>query len=753
MKRLLFFRFVYLAILCVSLVWFSIIWKQGQWLETDLRSLLPVQQRWSDVQVLSDKKLEQQLNGQLISLVGHMDSQQAFQLAQQVQQTWQKSGLFSHIFFQTQPNLEQLQHEIQQLKWAVLPTDIRSQLLHAPALYFQQYAQQLVNPFNRENLLPLEQDWLGLGRFVLSQSQQLSQLQWNMQTGTVFIEKDGKTWILLRAELKNTHLLSGEQALLDLVTENRQQIQSQDGELFVAGTALFSAQAKQQAEQESMVMSILGISLTLLLLLYVFRSWRVLWLFLPVILGMILGVIATVSIFGYIHVLTLVVGTSLIGVLIDFPLHWVASALGKVDWNPQRTMRSHLPTFLVSLLVTLFGYGLLWFTDLPILKQTALFSAVALVSAIASTVLFLPILFKYVDFSQRKHRIFSFTGFKLFEDWRIKVLILGFALVGVFRSQWQDDIRQWVSLSPSTLQEAQKVGELTGIDLGSRYFLVVAENDEALLAKIENLSQKLTALSQPHQALSQWILTESRQKNTAAQLVSLVQPQDYQALMDIGIPNNAIQQALDSLVMQSPVSLRQALSTELGQGWKSLYLGELATKQVAAQVKIDGHILTEEVPLLANGQDIFWQDKRASLNQAFQETRNQAAWLKVLSFVLAGLLLWRLFGLAKTLSILMIPFSAVVLTIAILGWLGMPITLFSMFGLLLVSAIGVDYSAYRVSINESIFTKNAAIILSALTTMISFGLLALSSTPAVASFGMSVTIGVLFSLLLNLRKA
>lgn len=104
----------------------------------------------------------------------------------------------------------------------------------------------------------------------------------------------------------------------------------------------------------------------------------------------------------------------------------------------------------------------------------------------------------------------------------------------------------------------------------------------------------------------------------------------------------------------------------------------------------------------------------------------------------------------NALKMLAIPFLAILMTVGVFGWLGLPITLFAMFGLLLVSAIGIDYTAYMVTAKEPRRVKQFAVGLAALTTMISFILLAFSSTPAVVSFGLSVALGVLFSLLLTL---
>ena len=57
-----------------------------------------------------------------------------------------------------------------------------------------------------------------------------------------------------------------------------------------------------------------------------------------------------------------------------------------------------------------------------------------------------------------------------------------------------------------------------------------------------------------------------------------------------------------------------------------------------------------------------------------------------------------------------------------------------MFGLLLVSAIGIDYAVYMKTVHEEPSHKRITLTLAACTTLISFLLLAISSTPAVATF-------------------
>ena len=81
-----------------------------------------------------------------------------------------------------------------------------------------------------------------------------------------------------------------------------------------------------------------------------------------------------------------------------------------------------------------------------------------------------------------------------------------------------------------------------------------------------------------------------------------------------------------------------------------------------------------------------------------------------------------------------------------LGWLGIPISLFAMFALLLVSANGVAYAVYAVAAQHSSAARLGGMLLAALTTGISFVLLGISSTPAVAAFGITVAAGTVLNL-------
>ena len=141
-------------------------------------------------------------------------------------------------------------------------------------------------------------------------------------------------------------------------------------------------------------------------------------------------------------------------------------------------------------------------------------------------------------------------------------------------------------------------------------------------------------------------------------------------------------------------------------------------------------------------------DRLGDLNKVFAATQISAAELKLLSCVLIVLLLIAPFGFGGALRIVALPLLAALCSLASLGWLGQPLTLFSLFGLLLVTAISVDYAILMREQIGGAAVSLLGTLLAALTTWLSFGLLAVSSTPAVSNFGLSVSLGLAFSFIL-----
>jgi predicted exporter len=115
--------------------------------------------------------------------------------------------------------------------------------------------------------------------------------------------------------------------------------------------------------------------------------------------------------------------------------------------------------------------------------------------------------------------------------------------------------------------------------------------------------------------------------------------------------------------------------------------------------------------------------------------------------VVAGLLHLR-YGLRGGLLTVAPPIAAALVSLGVLGWLGQPVSLFNVMALLLVLGLGVDYALFFRETGIDDDTTILAIALSAITTILAFGLLAFSATTAIHAFGLTITIGITAAFLL-----
>ena len=711
---------------------------------------------------------------QLLLLVG---ADAPLPAAQAVVRDWQSSGLVADIAITRTPPLDELRAAFFQRSFLALPPATRQQLHSDPAAYFAARAADLANPF-AVAMLPPQEDWLGFSRFLPAPLA----AHWQADgDGYLVREADGRRWLLIRATLADAPNILGEARLIPLIEHSAAQATTQGATLHVAGTAVFAASSRQAGEAEGRWMSTLGATLTLLLAGAVFRRARVLLIALPLACGLVCGLAAVVALCGSVHLLTLVIGSSLIGLLLDFPLHWLGKSTAP-DWQADSALAALRRPFLISLLITLTGYAFLLATPLPILRQSAVFALAALPIAWLTTLWTLPPLFR--RFRPRANPAFGRLADILLRGSRAlrrRVLVipaLALLAVGLWHSDWQDDIRQWVALPPQWLQQAAEVVRISGVEPAAQQYLLRAVDEDALLCLDAALAARLDAAKvagavQDYSAISQWVWTKDAQAATLDDLQRLAaEPAAWQALTDLGIPAVEVRDALRHAAANVPQDIAAQLASPLAVRWQGHYLGRQcrppdahaittpspvegqgqqapSTSDCPAYTRVTLYGVRDSAALaaLADGDAIRYHDRRARLNTLFGATRSEALWLKLASYLVAwGILRAAGFNRRDSLSILAVPLAAAIATVALLRALAIPISLFAAFGLLLISAIGVDYAVYAKSGGAPAAIRYRGMLLAALTTITSFGILALSATPAVAAFGATVAIGIALSL-------
>src|SRR5699024_8856171 len=132
-------------------------------------------------------------------------------------------------------------------------------------------------------------------------------------------------------------------------------------------------------------------------------------------------------------------------------------------------------------------------------------------------------------------------------------------------------------------------------------------------------------------------------------------------------------------------------------------------------------------------------------DRTFASIRVRATWLVVIGYLLISfVLIWR-YGPREAARMLYPPLLALALTLGTLGWLGVPLNVLSVVALILILGLGRDYAVFLREVGARERATALAVTLSAITTIIGFGLLAFSKTPALHAFGLATGIGILIS--------
>jgi predicted exporter len=178
---------------------------------------------------------------------------------------------------------------------------------------------------------------------------------------------------------------------------------------------------------------------------------------------------------------------------------------------------------------------------------------------------------------------------------------------------------------------------------------------------------------------------------------------------------------------------------------RGLWLGKDGSEYMTV-VMLHGLHDTALLPELRKAADglpgVRWVDRAGDISALLARYRWAMTALLVAGHVLVFVALWARFrrdawrAWAPTAV-------ASVLAVAVQGWLGEAFQLSNILALLLLLGIGVDYGIFLLEHEgESDGDAWLAVVLGAASTWLAFGLLALSSTPALHAFGLTLMVGV-----------
>lgn len=579
--------------------------------------------------------------------------------------------------------------------------------------------------------------------------------------GVATVTGDGKDWIVLTFRTARSGFsANGNTDYGDLLGKAEAAARSgtpggEGGDssvrVIVAGIPLHAEAAASQANWEMNVIGLGSLAAVLLLVWMAFRSLRpILLVGLSLLIGTGMAISATAVVFDRVHLIALVFGASLMGVAEDFGIHYFVTRQAMPRATPPSVMRFLLPGLSLALLTSVMAYLALGIAPFPGLRQMALFSAVGLTGAFLTVAFWFPLLDRGTP---RQTRLSTWLAGSLARwpqvrndrrTWVALGLLGLFIAGGVWQVRVVDDVRQLQSSPPALVEAQRAIGRLLGSPSPAQFVLVRGATPDEVLAREEAVKASLAGARDRHAfggfvAISDWVPSAARQHADAAladRQEAAVRERVAKALGGtMTAPPGA--PAGDGLTLQawlaSPVSdtLRHLWLDREGQGYASVML-------------LRGLDNVSEIPAIAatvrQVPGAEWVDRVADFSSLLHHYRVLMSWLLLAGAGAVGLLLawrygvsgWR--ALAPTLL-------AAAFSVAVLGWLHVPLQLFSILALALLLGVGVDYGIFLLE-HPGDGVSWTAIVLGAASTLLAFGLLALSATPALHAFGMTMLSGV-----------
>ncbi|WP_180080024.1 MULTISPECIES: MMPL family transporter [unclassified Acinetobacter] len=741
------FTAIWLVILCVIAVVLATAWlNNGIKIQTNIFALLPETHQDANLE-RAQNYVSNQLNDKVFVVLDAQNDQQLDQATTLLKTQANQSQLFQPV--RPQLDYDKFAKLLYQYKAGLLTQSDRELLQHKDYVALaEQGLLQLMSPGMPVTAEMLQSDPLLLfPRYAMGLSALQNNSDISLEQGFATKRDEQGISRLVVLQLKNSPYSIAYQEQTDAFI---QQINQQLSQLQVTphwtGTLLFAQFGTNSAKEE---ISTIGVGSTIGILLLVwfgFRSIRpMLTEIVAVGTGSLVAFAVTYSIFGEIHLMTLVFGASLIGVCVDFSFYFMAMQSQHRKIDGFAVLKPLLPSLFVGLMTTLLAYVVLSFTPFPGFKQIAVFSMVGLTAAWITSILLLPCLPALN--AEPAIRMLSFIGharnyIQARNRLRYVLMALIVAVTGssLLFLKSNDDIRNLQSMDQRLKQEDQYVRERFMQQQGSDYFVVRGQTPAELERNEQHLLDQLSVLQQAGkldtvQALGQWVPPLVQQKQNVAMLQAIPEQalRDYAQVLQLNESDvlnwqaNLKHQPLlsDAVLQDHPLHFLQMSSTQ-----RLVMLQNV--QDVAALQKLSNH----NVQLLRPVNQ---------LSELFQQHRIQAQWLLLSALAILAIGLGLLYGKKSILPLVLPVTMALMTTFAIQAWLGVEINLFSIMGTFLIIGIGVDYAIFYRHGHDHPQVVGMALFLCMMSTFFGFGLLSFSHTYAIHSFGLTVLLGVIFS--------
>ena len=590
-----------------------------------------------------------------------------------------------------------------------------------------------------------------------------------------FLAADQKTAILFLGTHASAMDAHAQTPLLDAIDEAFDQVEGRfDEELRLdqSGLNRFATWAAVAIERDIKRVSIVSSVVLCGLLLLIFRSLRFAGLAaIPVGFGVMAGSAAVLAIFGRLHGVTLAFGASLIGVSIDYVVHlYCHHAIVKPEGGAEASLRAIMRPLWTGAITTIAGFAALIFSPLIGLREVACFSVVGILTAFLSTVLLLPSLIP--DHSREvRARDALVAGVGRGFDWLMArrygfslapLLAIGFVAMVLPNARWNSDLANLNHMDAELVAEDERVRGKVARFEQMRFVVALGSDDVEALDTNDAVASRLRDAIAAEELVSQRsisLLLPGPHLQNAIAATAIDDPSLPHRLRRIfleeGFAEGAFDPFLKSLTEPRPdvLTFDELLASPAGSLIRTFRVtlgGRVGIITYLNGVRdvdaIEARLADLPGALFLRQSDLF-----NSAQLEYQEST-----IELLGWGLLGVLCLlgiRYRDLRKTVVAILPSILAAGVTVSVLTLLGRGLDLISLTALLFVVSMGVDYSVFLVDAFEDSNPRGvqAALtgaLLACASTVVAFGLLAVSDHPVLSNLGLTAAVGIATSLFL-----
>lgn len=734
--------------------------KQGPLFDTSIFALLPESDQSELVKNATERMAEGYARRLTLLLSGQDDKEVRRAVTDLAQNLSSVEGV-SRVLWQVEANqLQQIQGELYPYRFAVLDPEIKKSLQENNFQLVADKALARLYSFLSVGQSSIIEDPFGL--FAQSVSHQSNEL--NLQVSGSMLKVSGAqqpSYVILLSLADDPFSPDLQKRLLSEIENKRVELVSTAITIKMSGLLLHAAAGARQATREISTIGLGSLSGIVILMLFIFRRFKPLLLLLfPVFIGCLTAASVTLLVFGRVHLVTFAFGAGLVGVSIDYALHFLCE---RRVTPANQVLKKIMPGLLLGLFSSVMAYAAQSLTPFPGLRQMALFSVVGLSAAWLTVVLWFPMLTRdeVIQALPSAARLDTLRHwFPRLEKNPKLMVILGLAILLSIFSLWgtknQEDIRLLQTSPKALIEQDQAVQKALGLSSSAQFFLINSDSLEQSLQIEEQITLVLTVL-------------KSKGQLEGYLALSMRLPSLKQQALNVALVNQLYQRQLDSFFQKLKIADSKLLETQLGfdqieknrltpevwlqqqssENWRDLIIDNTG-QSVATVIRLNG-LLSDEVKqsfmsLADATPGVHYIDQTSNISRLMEKYRAEViSWVSIAYLFVFCILLLRY--KTHVWRIVLPPLLASLFTLAMLVQLEQSINLFHLMALILVLGIGLDMGIFLTETAEASHTW-LAVSLSAFTSLLAFGLLALSKTPVLHHFGLAVLLGLCFVWLL-----